>query len=108
MNSPTNGISIEDRLREVYEKTDSREYAEALDVLEIACSSDPGNIYVAALRRQLEALLSLSQADDLSEDQRHERSRGGVHRLCRHPPGQQTSLPIIAPMAPMSRRSLKL
>jgi TonB family protein len=72
MNSPTNGISIEDRLREVYEKTDSREYAEALDVLEIARSSDPGNIYVAALRRQLDALLSLSQADDLSEDQRHE------------------------------------
>ena len=72
MNSPTNGISIEDRLREVYEKTDSREYAEALDVLEAARSSHPGNIYLAALRRQLDALLSLSQADDLSEDQRHE------------------------------------
>jgi protein TonB len=72
MNSPTNGISIEDRLREVYEKTDSREYAEALDVLEVARSSDPGNIYIVALRRQLDALLSLSQADDLSEDQRHE------------------------------------
>ena len=72
MNSPTNGISIEDRLREVYEKTDSREYAEALDVLESARSYDPGNIYFAALRRQLDALLSLSQADDLSEDQRRE------------------------------------
>jgi protein TonB len=72
MSSPTNAIFIEDRLREVYEKTDSREYAEALDVLEIARSSDPGNIYIAALKRQLDALLSLSQADDLSEDQRHE------------------------------------
>src|SRR5271169_4777564 len=72
MNSSTSGISIEDRLREVYEKTDSREYAEALDVLESARSSHPGNIYLAALRRQLDALLSLSQADDLSEDQRHE------------------------------------
>jgi protein TonB len=72
MNSPTNEISIEARLREVYEKTDSREYAEALDALEAARCSDPGNIYFAALRRQLDALLSLSQADDLSEDQRHE------------------------------------
>src|SRR5271169_2812903 len=72
MNSSTSGISIEDRLREVYEKTDSREYAEALDVLESARSSHPGNIYIAALKRQLDALLSLSQADELSEDQRHE------------------------------------
>ncbi len=72
MNSPMNELSIEDRLREVYEKTDSREYAEALDALEAARSSDPGNIYLAALRRQLDALLSLSQADDLTEDQRHE------------------------------------
>jgi protein TonB len=72
MNSPTNGISIEERLREVYEKTDSREYAEALDALEAARCSDPGNIYLAALKRQLDALLSLSQADDLTEEQRHE------------------------------------
>jgi protein TonB len=72
MNSATNGISIEERLREVYEKTDSREYAEALDALEAARTSDPGNIYLAALKRQLDALLSFSQADDLTEDQRHE------------------------------------
>jgi len=72
MNSPMNEVSVVDRLREVYEKTDSREYAEALDVLELARTAEPGNIYIAALRRQLDALLSLSQADDLSEDQRHE------------------------------------
>ena len=72
MNSPTNDISIEDRLREVYDRTDSRDYAEALDALEAARSSDPGNIYIAALKRQLDALLSLSQTDELSEDQRHE------------------------------------
>jgi protein TonB len=72
MNSATNGISIEDRLREVYEKTDSREYAEALDALEAARSCDPRNIYLAALRRQLDTLLSLSQADQLSEDRRRE------------------------------------
>ena len=72
MNSSINEISIEDRLRDVYEKTDSREYAEALDALEAARSSDPGNIYLAALKRQLDALLSLSQADDLTEDRRHE------------------------------------
>ncbi|HMK39672.1 MAG TPA: hypothetical protein VK569_10050, partial [Bacteroidota bacterium] len=72
MNSSMNVVSVVDRLREVYEKTDSREYAEALDVLELARSAEPGNIYIAALKRQLDALLSLSQADDLSEDQRHE------------------------------------
>jgi len=72
MSSPTKENSIEDRLREVYEKTDSRDYAEALDALEMARSTDPGNIYIAALRRQLDALLSLSQGDELGEDQRHE------------------------------------
>jgi protein TonB len=72
MNSPINDISIEDRLREVYEKTDSREYAEALDVLELARAADPENIYISALKRQLDGLLSLSQADELSEDQRHD------------------------------------
>ncbi len=72
MSSATNDLSIEDRLREVYEKTDSREYAEALDALEMARTADPGNIYIAALRRQLDALLSLSQGDELGEDQRHE------------------------------------
>jgi protein TonB len=72
MDSPMNDTSIEDRLREVYEKTDAREYAEALDTLEMARATDPGNIYVAALRRQLDGLLSLSQADELTEDQRRE------------------------------------
>ena len=72
MNSPKNGISIEERLREVYEKTDCRKYAEALDALEAARCSDPENIYLAALKRQLDGLLSLSQADGLTEDQRQE------------------------------------
>jgi protein TonB len=72
MDSPKNEVTIEDRLREVYEKTDCREYAEALDALEMARSEDPGNIYLSALKRQLDALLSFSQADELSEDQRHE------------------------------------
>jgi len=72
MDSSTRDIPIEERLREVYDKTDSREYAEALDSLENARQTDPGNIYISALKRQLEELLSLSQADDLSEDRRHE------------------------------------
>jgi len=72
MNSPSNEISFEDRLREVFEKTDSREYAEALDALEMARTADPENIYISALKRQLDALLSLSQADGLGEDQRHD------------------------------------
>ncbi|HTO95185.1 MAG TPA: hypothetical protein VMM80_12415, partial [Bacteroidota bacterium] len=72
MDSPAREISIEERLRDVYEKTDSREYAEALDSLEATRLTDPGNIYIAALKRQLESLLSLSQADDLSEDRRRE------------------------------------
>ena len=72
MNSPLNEVSFEDRLREVFEKTDSREYAEALDALELARSADPENIYISALKRQLDALLSLSQADALGEDQRHD------------------------------------
>jgi len=72
MNSPMNEISFEDRLREVFEKTDSREYAEALDALELARAADPENIYISALKRQLDELLSLSQADGLGEDQRRE------------------------------------
>jgi protein TonB len=72
MNSPLNEITFEDRLRDVFEKTDSREYADALDALELARFADPENIYISALRRQLDALLSLSQADGLGEDQRHD------------------------------------
>ncbi len=72
MDAPLNEISFEDRLREVFERTDSREYAEAVDALELARTADPENIYISALRRQLDALLSLSQADALGEDQRHD------------------------------------
>jgi len=72
MDSAAPDFPIEEKLREVYDKTDSREYAEALDCLEATRIADPGNIYISALKRQLEALLSLSQADDLSEDRRHE------------------------------------
>ncbi len=72
MNSATNGISIEDRLREVCERTDSREYAGALEVLKFARTSDPGNIYIAALKHQIDTLLSLSQSGNFSEAQRHE------------------------------------
>ena len=72
MDSPARDYPIEERLREVYDKTDSREYAEALDTLEATRLTDPGNIYISALKRQLEALLSLSQADDLSEERRRE------------------------------------
>ncbi|HTR99405.1 MAG TPA: TonB family protein [Bacteroidota bacterium] len=72
METPAHDIPIEEKLREVYDKTDSREYAEALDSLEATRLTDPGNIYISALKRQLESLLSLSQADELSEDKRRE------------------------------------
>ena len=72
METQARDIPIEEKLREVYDKTDSREYAEALDSLEATRLTDPGNIYISALKRQLESLLSLSQADELSEDKRRE------------------------------------
>ncbi len=117
MDSPMNEISIEDRLREVYEKTDAREYAEALDALEMARAADPGNIYVAALRRQLDALLSLSQADELTEDQRRElmEPMPGIidcvvrdnHRLHRSdPPARETQDEVSPePAAPPAKTS---
>ena len=70
MNPPVNAESIAELLREVVQRTDSGEYTDAISILEIARSSDPGNIYIAALKRQLEALLALTGNDDLTEARR--------------------------------------
>ncbi|MEW6511281.1 MAG: TonB family protein [Bacteroidota bacterium] len=72
MNTSTNALSIPELLREIVDHANAREYAEALATLEIAHSSDPDNIYFAALKRQLESLFSLNVQGELSEPKRRE------------------------------------
>jgi TonB family protein len=70
MNPPVNVESIAELLSEVVQRTNAHEYTDAMAILEIARSSDPGNIYISALKRQLEALISLSGPDAAVEGRR--------------------------------------
>jgi protein TonB len=72
MNNPADVLTFEQLLRDVSEKTETSDYAEALAILEIAHSSDPGNIYIAALKRQLESLFTLHAGNELTEEHRRE------------------------------------
>jgi protein TonB len=74
MNNPTNVLSFEQLLRDVLLKAEAFDYADALAILEIACSSDPGNIYIAALKRQLESLFTLDMGSQLTDEKRRELS----------------------------------
>lgn len=109
MNSQPDAASIEQLLHDVYTKSVDHDFHAALDVLEVVRSSDPENIYVAALRRQLQALSALSASDELHDIHQHELMEPmlGIiecamrdhNRLCRsrntnsqatHKPGQPT------------------
>lgn len=68
----TGQASIEGLLQSAFEKTDSREYTGALNFLKNALTIEPQNIYLGALRRQLETMLELEHNEELSEDIRHE------------------------------------
>jgi TonB family protein len=72
MNNPAKIFSFEELLRDLSTRTDSGDYAEALALLEIASSSDPENIYIAALKRQLESLFNLDMQNQLDDDRRRE------------------------------------
>ena len=67
MNAPTSAESIERLLQDVYAKSMEHDFTSALDVLEVVRSSDPGNIYVAALKRQVQALSSIPEDDEFRE-----------------------------------------
>jgi TonB family protein len=72
MNSPAEETMIKDRLLMVYEKTESGDYDGAFAHLAVARSSDPGNIYMVALERQLKTIMDLLDAQELGEDRREE------------------------------------
>jgi TonB family protein len=72
MNIPTKESPIDDLLHEVQTRADSRDYDGALDLLEIVRSSDPGNIYISALKRQIEEIAALERSNDLNEERRQE------------------------------------
>ncbi len=74
MNNPANVLSFKQLLRDVVEKAETSDYADALAILEIAFSSDPGNIYIAALKRELESLFTLDMGSQLTDDKRRELS----------------------------------
>jgi TonB family protein len=72
MNSSAEETMIKDRLHTVYEKTESGDYDGAFANLAVARSSDPGNIYMVALERQLKTIMELLDAQELGEDRREE------------------------------------
>lgn len=106
MNNPANVLSFEQLLRDVSAKAETSDYAEALAILEIARSSDPGNIYIAALKRQLESLFTLDMGSQLSDEQRRELSDpmpGIVEcalREFKRPHAPATQRPHASPPAP--------
>lgn len=74
MDTPAHVFSFEQLLRDVSARAETNDYAEALAILEIAFSSDPGNIYIAALKRELESLFTLDVGGQLSDEKRRELS----------------------------------
>lgn len=72
MNIPTRETSIEEILHDVHARTEAMEFAEALAILEIALAADAGNIYLSALKRQLETMFSLQRGGELSAEKKIE------------------------------------
>ena len=70
----TGQASIEGLLQSAFEKTDSREYTGALNFLKNALTIEPQNIYLGALRRQLETMLELEHNEEPAD--------AGAHGMC--------------------------
>jgi tetratricopeptide (TPR) repeat protein len=70
MDTPTSETSFAELLRDVLVRTDAMDLAEALAILEIARASDSNNIYLGALKRQLETMFNLQRAGDLNTEKK--------------------------------------
>ena len=72
MDTPIKETSFAELLRDVLVRTDAMDLAEALAILEIARASDADNIYLGALKRQLETMFSLQRTGGLTAEKKIE------------------------------------
>jgi protein TonB len=66
MDTPTKTTSIADLLRDVLARAEAMDLAEALAILEIARATDANNIYLGALKRQLETMFASQRSGALT------------------------------------------